>query len=127
MKSNQKILDEFGKLVGTEGFDSSYGSIVEILNGTCPNLMKKDLIRIFNKLDNLEKNKIKIYIYELISGTLFNFLKIFEENEQFKLYYENENQKVNLLEISEMLKAEPIIEGGWIERFSEELKKEVEE
>jgi len=29
-----------------------------------------------------------------------------------------DGKQVNLVEISEMLKAEPIIENGWIERFS---------
>ena len=35
------------------------------------------------------------------------------------------NTNINsLIEIREMLKAEPIIENGWIERFSKELHKE---
>jgi hypothetical protein len=51
---------------------------------------------------------------------LFDFLKIFEENPQYKLIYEeNIGHQINLLEISEMPKAEPIIENGWIKRFSE--------
>ncbi len=124
MKTDQQILEEFGKLVGSEGFDSSYGSILEVVDGTCPNMMKKELMVIFDKFKFEEKILIKKYIYELISGTLFDFLRIFEENEQFKIYYESENQKVNLVEISEMLKSEPIIENGWIERFSKELNKE---
>ncbi|CAL2106423.1 hypothetical protein T190115A13A_210077 [Tenacibaculum sp. 190524A02b] len=37
------------------------------------------------------------------------------------MYYEVNEQKVNLVEISELLKAEPIIDNGWIERFSKKL------
>lgn len=57
-----------------------------------------------------------------MSGTLFDFLKIFEEHPEFKIIYEENGQQVNLVEISEMLKAEPIIENGWIDRFSKEAK-----
>ncbi|WP_264847182.1 hypothetical protein [Capnocytophaga catalasegens] len=39
-------------------------------------------------------------------------LGIFEENEQFKLIYEENGKQVDLMKISEMLKAEPIIENG---------------
>lgn len=63
--------------------------------------------------------EIEKYTKEILEGVLFQFLKIFEENKQFKLVYEDENIQVNLVRISEMSKAEPIIENGWINRYSE--------
>jgi hypothetical protein len=85
MKSNKEILDEFGKYVGKGAFDSTYGSIIEVLNGTCPNLLMKNLIELFNRFSLEEKEIIKKYIYDLIAGTLFDFLRIFEEHREFKL------------------------------------------
>ena len=123
MKKNQQILDEFGKHVVQDTFDSSYGSILEIINDTCPNLLLKETSILFQRFNNEEKELIKKYLFETISGTLHDFLRIFEENEQFKLIYEEGETQVDLNKISEMLKAEPIIEGGWIERFSKELNK----
>jgi hypothetical protein len=55
---------------------------------------------------------------------LFEFLKIFEEHPEFKIVYEEDGKQVDLNKISEMLKAEPIIENGWVQRFSKEIKKE---
>ncbi|WP_299312550.1 hypothetical protein [uncultured Aquimarina sp.] len=52
----------------------------------------------------------------------FNFFKIFEEHQAFRLIYEEDGKRVNLVEISEMLKAEPTIENGWISRFSKYAK-----
>ena len=52
----------------------------------------------------------------------FNFLKLFEEHECFKLIYEENGKQINLVEISEMLKAELLGENGWIERFSKYAK-----
>ena len=122
MKTNQEILNLFGGYVGSDAFDSSYGSIVEILNGTCPNLLMKDKIELFDRFTGKEKEIIKNYIYDLISGTIFDFLRVFEEHPEFKIIYEEKGQQVDLNKISEMLKAEPIIENGWIQRFSQELK-----
>ncbi|MRJ07781.1 hypothetical protein EDL99_02625 [Ornithobacterium rhinotracheale] len=53
-----------------------------------------------------------------MGGGLFNVLRIFEEDERFRLIYEENGQQVDLVKISEMLKAEPIIKNGWIDRFS---------
>ena len=109
MKSNQEILDNFGKKVIDTVFDFNY-------------VMLKSNIHSNLKTDTLE-SKIEFLSEESLRSILFDFLKIFEENEDFKIYYEKDDQKANLVEISEMLKAEPIIENGWIERFSKELKK----
>ena len=108
--SNQEILDEFGKIVVDTVFDFNY----VMLKSNIDNNLKKGTL----------KNKIDFLSEESLRSILFDFLKIFEENENFKIYYEKEGQKVNLVEISEMLKAEPIIKNGWIERFSKELNSE---
>lgn len=121
MKKNKEILDQFGEYVGSDAFDSSYGSIVEILNGTCPNQMVQDKVELFNRFSSEEKKVIREYVYELISGTLFDFLRIFEEHPEYKIIYEENGRQVDLNKISEMLKAEPIIDNGWIQRFSKEL------
>jgi hypothetical protein len=124
MKTNKEILEQFGKYVGSDAFYSSYGSIVEILNATCPNQMMQDKVELFSRFSSKEKKVIREYIYELISGTLFDFLRIFEEHPEFKIVYEENGQQVDLNKISEMLKAEPIIENGWIAKYSKELNNE---
>ena len=124
MKTNKEILDQFGKYVGSDAFDSSYGSMIEILNATCPNQMMQDKVELFSRFSSEEKKIIKEYIYELTSGTIFDFLRIFEEHPEFKIIYEENGNQVDLNKISEMLKAEPIIDNGWIQRFSKELNNE---
>jgi hypothetical protein len=104
MKTNQEILDEFGYKLIEEVYDFNFI------------LLKKTINHVLRNNEISKKNDL--ICSETLQSVLFNFLKIFEENEQFKIYYEANGQKVNLVEISEMLKAEPIIENGWIERFS---------
>jgi len=119
MKTNNEILDEFGQIVINDVFDNQYRFI---LNKTEDLAMTDGYKKLFSKMDQEQKKEIKNYTKEILSGALFDFLKIFEENEKFKIVYEENGTQVDLNKISEMLKSEPIIEGGWIERFSKELE-----
>lgn len=117
MKSNQEILDYFGQLLIQKAFDRSLKTIV---NSSIEQVHQTiDYKNLFSQLTEIQKKDLEKYTFDILSGFLFNLLNIFEEDDEFKVYYETEFQKVNLIEISDMLKAEPIIENGWIERFSQ--------
>lgn len=118
MKSDKQILDEFGKLIIDEVFDNQYRFIknkVEDLSQT------EGYKQLFTNMTPNQKQEIENYTYQVLKGALFDFLRVFEENEEYKLIYEEDTLQVDLNKISEMLKAEPIIENGWIERFSKEI------
>ena len=85
MKTNQEILDEFGKILITNVCDFPL---------------------------EITKENINEIIKEYSESILFNFLELFEEHECFKLIYEENGKQINLVEISEMLKAEPLEENG---------------
>ncbi len=106
MKTNREILDEFGQILIETTYDLNF------------KILKENLIKNLQK-GKLEE-KISAFSKEAIEGVLFDFMKLFEENDQFKLYFEMDGQRVNLVEISEMLKAEVLTSEGWIERFSKE-------
>lgn len=123
MKTNKEILDDFGKKVIEECYDG--------LLRHFESLRKKDILpEIFkHKKDflNILDDKSYQMFRETLGGSaeliFFEFFNILEENPEFKIIYEEDGRQVDLTKISEMLKAEPIIEGGWIDRFSKELKK----
>ena len=77
---------------------------------------------LFLKLNEKEKRNLIQFILENINSVIFDFLDLFEQNEKFKLVYEEDQKQINLVEISEMLKAEPLGENGWIKRFSKYAK-----
>ena len=87
-----------------------------------PPVIFKEYVELFKKMNNKDFSILQKYLEESIGDTIFNILRIFEEDERFKLIYEEDGKQINLVEISEMLKAEPIIENGWIERFSKYAK-----
>src|SRR6187402_1291981 len=123
MKTNKEILDEFGKKLINECFDPTYRNLESLKLKENPPLIFKEYNSLFKKLDEKDFKTLQNYLRESLGGMLFNVLRLFEEEERFKLYYEEDGKQVNLVKISEDLKSEPIIENGWIERFSEELGK----
>ncbi len=122
MKSNLDILNTFGNLVAKGVFDNQY----RFIRNRIEDLVQTDEYKnLFLGMNIKQKEEIEFYTREILSGAIFDFLSLFEENPEFKLIYEEDGQQVDLTKISEMLKAEPIIENGWIQRFSKELNNKV--
>ena len=118
MKTNQEILDTIGEEIIKFSFDPAIGNLLSLRIKENPPVIFKEYVELFKKMNNKDFSILQKYLEESIGDTIFNILRIFEEDERFKLIYEEDGKQVNLVEISEMLKAEPIIENGWIERFS---------
>jgi hypothetical protein len=117
-KNNQEILNDFGKILIKESFDNQLRFIKNSIDDLAET---EDYKNLFTNMSVIQKREIEKYTIEILKGQLFDFLRIFEENPEYKIYFETGEQKVNLVEASEMLKAEAIIENGWIKRFSKEL------
>lgn len=124
MKSSKEILDVFGKKVIENIYDDGIHYFNQITTNTTKWGAGKEYSDIFSKLNKEDKILATKYISEVLSTSIFAFLKIFEEHPEYKIIYEEDGQQVDLNKISEMLKAELLIENGWIQRFSKELKNE---
>jgi hypothetical protein len=120
MKTDNEILDNFGKIVVDNIYDDQMLFHKRILADQTPWGIKKEYVAVTNKLDANDQAILTNYMHDILSTSLFAFLKVFEEHQEYKIVYEEEGRQVNLAEISEMLKAEPIIDDGWIARFSKE-------
>ena len=118
----EEILDEFGKLLINDILDRYYKNIDYIVENGYKNPTMLHYNELFLKLNEKEKRNLIQFILENINSVMFDFLDLFEQNEKFKLVYEEDQKQINLVEISEMLKAEPLGENGWIERFSKYAK-----
>ncbi|MGV4460298.1 hypothetical protein ACQ1Q5_02060 [Ornithobacterium rhinotracheale] len=116
MKSNQEILDEFGNILIQNVYDNQLRFIMNSIKDLSQTEGYKNL---FKDMNEIQKKEIEKYTKEILSGALFDFLNLLEENYQYKLIYGNTcDNQLDLNKISENLKAEPIIENGWIDRFS---------
>ena len=122
MKTNQEILDTIGEEIIKFSFDPAIGNLLSLRIKENPPVIFKEYVELFKKMNNKDFSILQKYLEESIGDTIFNILRIFEEDGRFKLIYEEDGKQINLVEITEMLKAEPIIENGWIERFSKYAK-----
>ena len=122
MKTNQEILDTIGEEIIKFSFDPAIGNLLSLRIKENPPVIFKEYVELFKKMNNKDFSILQKYLEESIGDTIFNILRIFEEDERFKLIYEENGKQINLVEISEMLKAEPLGENGWIERFSKYAK-----
>ena len=118
MESNKNVLDDFGKLVVNNIYDDGINYFTQLKNNQTKWGTGKEYTDVFNKLNEIDKLTLQNYVDQTIRTTIFGFLGIFEENENFKIIFEENGKQINLVEISEMLKSEPIGENGWIARFS---------
>ena len=121
MKSKNEILDQFGQLIIEDCFDPCLRNLEDLRKKENPPDLFRDYVNLFQSLDEIEFKTLKHYLKDSLGALMFNLFRVFEEHPEFKIIYEEENQQVNLVEISESLKAEPIIENGWIKRYSKQL------
>ena len=127
MKTNQEILDIFGEIIIKDTYDFSVSMFSKVLRGY--KIWENDIdpLELSNQLSQEDFSILENVQKNISRDSMFNLLKIFEEQQaeipgRFRLIYEEDGKQVDLVEISEMLKAEPIIENGWIDRFSEYAK-----
>ena len=118
MMNNKEILEEFGKIVIGDCFDPTLENMNSLREHSAPPEIYKSYAELFKSLNDTDFKLLNKYFKENLGGLIFNILRIFEENPQFRLLYEKNGQQVDLAQISEMLSAEPIIENGWISKFS---------
>lgn len=124
MKSDKEILDKFGKFIVEDCIDAGIGNLSSLRVKENPPIIFKEYVELFKKLDESEFKILKKYLTISLESMTFNILKIFEEHENFKIVYEENGTQINLVEISEMLKAEPMGKDGWIAKFSKEVNKD---
>ena len=124
MNNNQEILDLFGVYVVSQVYDDSMKYLKELIEGPTKWGTGKEYTDVFQKLSPNDRKVLYKYVDDTVRTVIFGLLGIFEENEKYKIVYENKGGgQVDLNKISEMLKAELSRENGWIDRFSKYANK----
>lgn len=124
MNSNQEILDQFGVYVVSQVYDDSMKYLKVLIEGSTKWGTGKEYTDVFQKLSPNDRKVLYKYVDDTVRTVIFGLLGIFEENEKYKIVYENNGGgQVDLNKISEMLKAELSRENGWIDRFSKYANK----
>ncbi|WP_298545372.1 hypothetical protein [uncultured Aquimarina sp.] len=123
MKSNKEILDDYGKKIISECYDPGITYIDQLRKKENPPFIIAEEANFIKSLSDEQVKGLKKIVHRTQNNFLFALFRIFEEkDEEYKMLYNDEGRVVDFVKISEMLKAEHLIENGWIARFSEFVK-----
>ena len=103
MKSNQEILDQFGKKIIDNCLDGLLNHFESIQKKENIPLVFKTKKEFLNSLDNNEYELFRKMLIDSVGMVFFEFFNLFEEKEDYKLIYEEDGKQVDLVKISEML------------------------
>ncbi len=120
MKENE-ILDKLGEVIIETIYNKQLNSFEKIVKGESNNFNMLDINKLFSKLTEEEKGNLISLNKEIIEDVLFDFLKIFDEKEDYKLMYVKEGFK----DVQKIAEADPLCNGylsgelfNWIDKFS---------
>jgi hypothetical protein len=118
--SMKHVLDRFGQLLVSEVRDIAVAVALKSLRGQMKGKESKELYEELAKVPESTRKLIEAFATDLVDSTLHDLLSFFEGAEDFMIAFrENENDLVDLNEISDGLAGELFTEEGWISRFSD--------
>lgn len=114
------VLDRFGQLLVSEVRDVAVAVALKSLRGQMKDQASKQLEAELEKVPENTRKLIETFATDLVDSTLHNLLSFFEGAEDFMIAFkEDENNLVDLNEISDGLAGELFTDEGWISRFSD--------
>jgi hypothetical protein len=121
LEQRQEILDFFGSILINHVRDTSLAIAMKIATGKTVNSIKLQQYKALLSLSNEQQEAVCNLLSETITDTIYNFLDMFEANEdEMKLLVLKDGVEYDLNGISEKMGGEITFEDedGWIQKFS---------
>ncbi len=119
MRNEDEILSSFGEEFITEVRDRCLSDLNMIISGK---MKSEQAQKLHEKIKTLSDSNVVILeqvVKDFIDRSLFKTLSFFEESEDFIIGCVNEEEFVDLNEISDGLGGELFSNRGWIKKYSE--------
>jgi hypothetical protein len=114
------VLDRFGRLLVSEVRDVAVANALNTLRGRMKVKESEELDEALAPVPENTRKLLEVFATDLVDSTLHDLLSFFEGTEDFLIaFQENENDLIDLNEISDGLAGELVTEEGWISRFSD--------
>jgi len=118
--NKNNCLEYFGKLVVENAHDYLLkGMFYKILDSSMSDGLDNKWKQILVGLDKKDLAIMELVLHRYLDVYLFELLKIFEENDEFKLSFSNGTEMIELKDLSGFLPSEGAREDGWFENYSE--------
>ncbi len=120
-EQRKEILDFFGKKVIEEVRDNSLVIPFKIAKYTTINANKLEKYKALSNLSDEQQEAVCDLLSSTVTGVIYNFLEMFEENEDdMELIIKKDGKEYNMVHISEKMGSEIACyeDDGWIQKFS---------
>lgn len=120
-EQRQEILDFFGSILINHVRDTSLSVAMKIATEKTVNSIKLKQYKALQGLSDEQQESVCDLLSETITDTIYNFLDMFEANEdKMKLLIFKDGTEYDLNKISEKMGGEIVFadEDGWIQKFS---------
>ncbi len=111
---NDDRLNDLGSTIMKLVRDRSIDKFDGIRSGSLRSQRAIELHKLLSSFDEQQKEIIKTLVIECVDNTIFNFLFMFEEDQDKELFVSG----INANDISDGLSGELFTEDGWIAKFS---------
>ena len=114
------VLDRFGLLLVSEVRDVAVAVALKSLRGQMKDQASKQLEAELANVPESTRKLFETFATDLVDSTLHDLLSFFEGAEDFLIAFkDDEDNLVDLNEVSDGLAGELFTEEGWISRFSD--------
>lgn len=115
MKENQTLTEQFDKILIEYTLDRGLEYMDHLPDSF---LSRGEFSNLLLDLDEKQIVDLKKLIFLISKDIVFQFLVMFEENKELKLYYENDGHKIDIVEAAGMLLWKLHGSEGWIKKYS---------
>ncbi len=114
------VLDRFGQLLVSEVRDVAVAVALKSLRGQMKDQASKQLEAELAKVPESTRKQFETFATDLVDSTLHDLLSFFEGSEDFWIAFkDDEDNLIDLNEVSDGLAGELFTDEGWISRFSD--------
>ena len=114
------VLDRFGQLLVSEVRDVAVAVALKSLRGQMKDQASKQLEAELANVPESTRKLFETFATDLVDSTLHDLLSFFEGAEDFLIAFkDDEDNLVDLNEVSDGLAGELFTDEGWISRFSD--------
>lgn len=111
--------DFFGEILMHDVRDRTISIWRKYLDGTMKGETAIRVAKMIDKISDSEKEKFKELIPLIVNESIYNTLQMFEQNDNVILKVIQNNEEINLTQISDGLSGELFSDDGWIKKYSE--------
>lgn len=115
--NNRILIENFGNGVTDKAYNNRKRWTDIIVAGETNNKIDKELVKLLQNLDEEDRNLIVEYLHYISMKQQMYLMRVFDENEQYKILYNTGESLVNVAEVEGSQVSLEKLVPSWIEKY----------